>query len=66
VPLDGEGADQAPAASGVGEDPHHRGAPFDLLVQAFEPVDRLEVLVVLARQPLEDQRLFDVDITRIP
>jgi hypothetical protein len=36
------------------------GAPLDLLVQALEQIGRLQVLVVLARQPVEGQRLLDV------
>jgi hypothetical protein len=36
------------------------GAPLDLLVQTLEQVGRLQVLVLLARQAVEAQRLLDV------
>ena len=50
---------QPPAGLRVGEDPDDAGAPLDLLVQPLEQVRALQVLVVLARQPLERQRLAD-------
>ena len=60
VHLGRERADQAQAAFGVGEDPDDVGAPLDLLVQPLQEVGRLQVLVVLARQPVKAQRLRDV------
>jgi hypothetical protein len=35
------------------------GAAFDLLVEAFEHVGALEMLMMLAGKPVEGQRLFD-------
>ena len=58
--LDRERPDQAQAARGVGEDADDVGASLDLLVQALEQVGRLQVLMVLARQPVEGQGLLDV------
>ena len=60
VGFDGERPDQAQAAFGIGEDAHDIGATADFLVQPLQHVGGLEVLVVLARQPEEGQRLFDV------
>jgi hypothetical protein len=61
VHLDRERPDQPQAAFGVGEDAHHGGPPLDLLVEAFQEVRRLQMLVVvLARQPIEGERLLDV------
>jgi hypothetical protein len=51
--------------SDVGEDPqHHMGAALDLLVEAFQHVCRFQMLMVLARQPAEAQRLVDASRTR--
>jgi hypothetical protein len=60
VHLDRERTDQAQADFGVAEDTDDMGAPLDLLVQPLQQVGRLQVLVVLARQPVEAQRLLDV------
>jgi hypothetical protein len=51
---------QPQAALGIGEDPHDVGAALDLLVEALEHVGRFEMLMVLARQPVESQGLVDV------
>ncbi len=53
-------ADQAETAGRVGKDPDDPGAPLDLLVEPLEHVRALEMLVVLARQAIEVQRLPDV------
>ena len=58
--LDGERADQAEATLGVGKDAHDMGAPLDLLIVAPQHVGALEVLVMLARQPVEGEGLLDV------
>ncbi len=60
VDLDGERAHQPQAARFVGEDAHEQGAAFDLLVEALEHVGRFEMLVVLARQPVEGEGLVDI------
>jgi hypothetical protein len=48
------------ATLAIGEDAHDMGAPHDLLVQALQHVGRFEMLMMLARQPIESQRLVDV------
>ena len=48
VSFDGEGPDQAPAAFGVGEDAHDIGPSPDHVVETFEYVGQLHVLVALA------------------
>ena len=58
--FDRERPHQPEAAFGIGKDPHDMGAALDLLVEALEHVGRLEMLMVLARQPVKSQRLVDV------
>src|SRR6202163_4360562 len=53
VGLDGERPHQPQAALAIGEDAHDMGAPLDLLVQALQHVGRFEMLMMLARQPIE-------------
>ena len=60
VGLDRQRSYQPEAAFGIGEDPHHMSAALDLLVDALQHVGRLEMLMVLARQPVKRQRLVDV------
>lgn len=60
VGFDGERPDEAQEALGVGKDAHDVGSAPDLLVEAFEHVGGLQVLVVPARQPEEGQRALDV------
>ena len=55
-----QGADEAEAAGGVGKDPDDPCPSLDLLVESFKHVGRLQMLVVLARQAVEAQRLADV------
>lgn len=52
VGFDREGSDPAPAALGSWEDAYDIGASPDLLVEAFEHVGRLDMLVVGHRQPV--------------
>jgi hypothetical protein len=40
-------------------DTHDVGAALDLLVEALQHVGRFEMLMMLARQPIEGQRLVD-------
>src|SRR5215472_4172204 len=60
VGLDRQGPYQPQAAVAIGKDAHDLGAAPDLLVQPLQHVGRLEMLVVLARQPIERQCLVDV------
>ena len=55
-----QGADETEATGGVREDAHDPGAAFDFLVEPLEHVGRLQMLVVLAWQAVEVQRLADV------
>jgi hypothetical protein len=59
VGFDGERPDEAQAALNIWEEAHDVGSTPDLLVETLQHVGGLEVLVVLARQPEEGQRLFD-------
>ena len=52
--------DQSQAARRVREDAHHTGAALDLFVEPLEEIGRLQMLVVLAREPVEVQRLADL------
>src|SRR3546814_9270889 len=58
VGFDGECADQAQAAGGVGEYPHDIGSPPDFLIEAFEHVGAFHVLVMPAWQPVEGEGLL--------
>ena len=60
VGLDRQCPHQPQAALAIGEDAHDMGAAPDLLVQSLQHVGRLEMLMVLPRQPVEGQRLVDV------
>jgi hypothetical protein len=60
VRLDGERAHQPQATLAIGEDAHHVGTAPDLLIEALQHVGRFEMLMVLARQAVEGQRLVDV------
>ena len=57
VDLDAQCADQAQTALRIGKNPHDMGAALDLLVQPLQHVRSLQMLVVLARQPVEGQPL---------
>jgi hypothetical protein len=59
VRFDGTRPDQAQAAFGVWKDTHDIGPASVLLVEAFEHVRALEMLVVGARQAEEGQCLLD-------
>ena len=48
------------AAFRIGEDAHHMSAALQFLVQAFEHVGRLHMLVVLPRQPVVGERFLDI------
>jgi hypothetical protein len=54
VGLDRKRPHQPQAALGVGKDPHNTGTAFDLLVEALQYVSGLEMLMVLARQPVKE------------
>jgi hypothetical protein len=41
------------------EDAHDVGTAADFLVEAFEHVGAFEMLMVLAREPVEGERLLD-------
>ena len=43
----------------VGEDAHDAGPPPDFLVEALEHVGAIEMLLVLAEQAVEGERLLD-------
>ena len=58
--LGAERANQPEAARGIGKDADDPRASLDLLVEPFEHVGRLQVLVVLAGQAVEVQRLPDL------
>ena len=60
VGLDRERADQPQAARFVGEDAHDVRAALELLVEPFEQVGRLEVLVMLQGQPVIGEGFLDV------
>src|SRR5216684_5183537 len=60
VGLDGERPHQPPATLAIGEDAYDMAAPLDLLVQVLPHVGRFGVFMMLARQAMESQRLFDV------
>src|SRR5215472_2732983 len=60
VGLHREGPHQPQTAVAIREDAHDMGPPLDLLVQALQHVGRLEVLMVLARQPVKGQGLVDI------
>src|SRR5262249_10442471 len=60
VGLDGERPHQPQTAVAIGKDAHDLGAASDLLVQSLQHIGRLEMLVVLPRQPIERQRLVNV------
>ena len=53
-------AHEAQAGLGIVEDAHDACAAFDFLVESFEQVRALEMLVVLARQHVERPGLGDV------
>src|SRR5438874_7525915 len=54
VGLDGERSHQPQTAFPIWEDAHHVSSAFDLLVEALQHVGRFEMLMVLARQPVEE------------
>jgi len=60
VGLDRKRPHQPQATFAIGEDPHHMGAALDLLVQPLQHICRFEMLMVLARQAIEGQRLVDI------
>src|SRR5947207_4408759 len=60
VHLDSQYPDQPQTARGVGEDAHDMGAALQFLVQPFEHVGRLHVLVIRQRQPVVGRSLPDV------
>ena len=59
VGLDRRGPHQPQATLPIGEDAHDVGTPLDLLVYALQHIGRFETLMVLARQPVESERLID-------
>ena len=60
IGFDGLCPDESQAAFGIGEDAHDIGAAPDLLVETLKHVGRLQLLVVLTRQPEEGQCALDV------
>jgi len=60
VGLDRKRPHQPQTALGIGEDAHDMGAALDLLVQPLQHVGALEMLMMLAGQPIEGQRLVDI------
>src|ERR1700751_3252886 len=54
VGLDCQCPHQPQAALAIGEDAHNMGAAPDLFVEALQHVGRLEVLMVLPRQPVKE------------
>ena len=56
---------QTEATGGIGKDPHDPRAPFDFLVESLQHVGRLQVLVMLARQTVEVERLADIGLDPI-
>jgi hypothetical protein len=60
VGFDRQRPDQPQATLAIGKDAHDVGAALDLLVQALQHVGRFEMLMVLARQAVEAQRLVDI------
>ena len=60
VGLRAERPDQPETARRIREDADHPGAALDLFVEPFEEVRRLQVLVVLPREPVDVQRLPDL------
>ena len=60
VGFGGERPRQPQAAGLVGKDPHDVGPALKLLVEPFEHVRGLQMLVVFPRQPVESQGVLDV------
>ena len=58
--LDRQCPHQPQTAFAIWEDAHDMGAAPDLFVQALQHIGRLEVLMVLARQPVKGQGLVDI------
>ena len=59
VGFDDKRSDQAQQLSALGEDARDMGAAADLLVETLEHIATFEVLVMLARQAEEGERLLD-------
>ena len=55
VRLYAQGPDQAHAAGGVRKDAYYPSSPAQFLVEPFQHVGALQVLVMLARQAVEGQ-----------
>jgi hypothetical protein len=51
--------DEAQASVCIGEDAHDVGSAADFLVEAFEHIGALEMLMVLAREPVEREGFLD-------
>jgi hypothetical protein len=60
VGFDRQRPDQPQTAFLVGKDPHHVGAPLDLLVEPLQHVGALHVLVMRERQAVIGQGLINV------
>jgi hypothetical protein len=60
VGLDCERSHQAEATLFIGKDPHDMGPAFEFFVQAFQHVGAFEMLMMLARQPVEGEGLVDI------
>jgi hypothetical protein len=60
VDFDGECPDQAQSALLVGEDAKEMGAALQFLINAFEHIGALKMLVVLSRQPVKGEGLLDI------
>ena len=58
--LGAEGVHHTEAGLGIGEDPHHAGAAFDLLVQPLQHVDALQMLVVAPGETGKSPCLVDM------
>ena len=60
VDFDGEGANKSERAFLIGEDANDMGAAFNLLIEPFQHIGALEMLVVFSRQAVEGQSFFNV------
>ena len=60
VDFDCECPDQTQSAFLVGEDANNMGAAFKFLINAFEHISALEMLVVLPGQPVKSESLLDI------
>jgi hypothetical protein len=58
--FDYEGPDQAQSAFLVGEDANNMGAALKFLINAFEHIGTLEMLVVLPGQPVKGESFLDI------